>query len=442
MTAPRLLLTLAVATLCAASMVRSASAQEERGVPAESRIEVSLDQAIRLALERNPVAIAARSELDVAGADVLEARGAWLPAINANSSFTNSSNQRFDQATGRLVSESYTAQLQASYDLFTGGRRLAERNRAVAGLRAAEAQSRNQRFETILETSRLFYEAAAAAEIVAAGEQRLDRARRQLEFADTRLRLGTATRSDALRAELELANAEVVLLDAETALRSSWLNLGRQIGEPAGAEPRAYALPDTAPAMAPVAALIAWALARSPAVLSSSAELEQARATRWTSYGAYLPSLRATAGYDWFAFDFPPDDQSWSLRLTASIPLFDNFAREADLARASAAERLAEAEARDAAIAVRVAVENAAREIEAAERRAEIARRALALAREDLRVQEERYRIGSSTILDLQTSQVALAEAEIDRVRARQNLGVAVANLEAVLGATLAEVGR
>jgi outer membrane protein TolC len=49
-------------------------------------------------------------------------------------------------------------------------------------------------------------------------------------------------------------------------------------------------------------------------------------------------------------------------------------------------------------------------------------------------VQEERYQISASTIIELQTSQVALAEAESAFVRARQQLGVAIATLEAVLG--------
>ena len=166
------------------------------------------------------------------------------------------------------------------------------------------------------------------------------------------------------------------------------------------------------------------------------------RAARWAAVGSYLPTLRASGGYDWLAIDFPPDDRSWSLRLTASLPLFDNFGREAGVARAAADQRLAEARARDAAIGVRVQVENAAREVEAAERRTGIAARAIDLAREDLRVVEERYRIGSATILDLQTSQVALVDAEIEAVRSRQGLGVAIADLETVLGATLEEVAR
>jgi outer membrane protein len=94
----------------------------------------------------------------------------------------------------------------------------------------------------------------------------------------------------------------------------------------------------------------------------------------------------------------------------------------------------------DAQIGVRVTTEDAARELSSAQRRVEIAQRAVELAREDLRVQEERYQIGNATILDLQTSQVALAEAEVASVRARQALGTSVGRLEAVLGTSLADL--
>jgi outer membrane protein TolC len=80
-------------------------------------------------------------------------------------------------------------------------------------------------------------------------------------------------------------------------------------------------------------------------------------------------------------------------------------------------------------------------QIDTATRRVEIARRALAVAEEDLRVIEERYQLGAATILDLQTSQVALADAEVEWVRARQELGVSVVSLEAELGEPLAGIG-
>ncbi len=411
---------------------------EAQDAPVAART-IALREALELARAAAPAMVAAEGALDIAEANRLQTRGSLLPSLTANSSFSNSSNQRFDQATGRLVSQNYSAALQAGYDIFTGGRRFAQLRGAGADVDAAEANRRAEWFATTLVTTQAFYGAAAADDIVRSATQRLERARQQLDFASTRLDVGTATQSDVLRAELEVGNAELALIDAHTALRSAMLQLGRLVGvaEPVAAEPAA--LPTDAPALPTLEELVQRALLASPEVLAAEAELDSRSADRLESLLAYAPTLRVTGGYDWFSFDFPPDEQSWNLRLTVSMPLFNNFGREAAVQRANANRRVAEARARDTQIAVRAAVDAAASEVLAAERRVAIADRAVELAREDLRVQEERYQIGAATILDLQTSQVALTDAEIAAVRTRQDLGTAVARLEAVLGETITE---
>jgi outer membrane protein len=413
-------------------------------IPASARGQetarvMTLDQVIRLAVERDPAAITAEAALSNARADRLQQTGSWLPSLSANGFYSNSSNQRFDQATGQLVSESYTAQLQGGYDVFTGGRRFLNQRVTGANLAAADAQYESQRFNTVLAATEAFYAAAAAAGIVAAADQRLQRARDQLEAAQTRLELGTATQSDALRAEIEVGNAESALLDAESSMRTANLELGRRVGIAGQVVPAEAALPERAPALAPLEDLISRATQASPSVMAARATLRARRSERLASFTPYLPTLRLTGGYDWTSFTFPPEERSWSMRLTASVPVFNGFQREAALQRSSAAERVAEARARDAEIAARVAVESAMAEIASAERRVAIAARSVQLAREDLRVQEERYAIGVAIILDLQTSQVALSDAEIAAVRASQALGTAVARLEAILGQRLRE---
>jgi outer membrane protein len=395
---------------------------------------ITLEQAISQALLQDPAAIAADEAVGTALANRMQARGAMLPSLSVNSAYANSSNQRFDQATGQLVSESYTAQLNAGYDIFSGGRRLAELRLAGAELTAADASFRAQRFTTILQTTRAFYEAAAAAEVLGASEQRLARARQQASFAETRLELGTATRSDALRAELEVGNAELATLEASANLRRAELELGRRVGVEGGVKPVAAALPVTAPPLPPTEELIARALGSSPAVIAAEATLRSREAARFASRTAYLPTVRVQGGYDWFSFDFPPQQRSWNVRMIASLPVFNGFQREAAIQRAASSARIAEARARDAAHQARVSVESAAQDVTTAERRVTISARAVELAREDLRVQEERYQINATTILELQASQIALVDAEIASARARQALGVAVAQLEAVLG--------
>ncbi|MGH7447513.1 MAG: TolC family protein, partial [Longimicrobiales bacterium] len=368
---------------------------------------MTLDQVVRIAVERDPVAVAAEAALSSARADQLQQTGAWLPSINLNSFYSNSSNERFDQATGQLQSQSYTAQLQGGMDIFTGGRRLLAHRAVRSQVAAADAQYESQRFSTILAATEAFYAAAAAADLVAVAEQRMERASDQLTAAQTRLELGTSTQSDALRAEIELGNAEAALLDAQSSMRNTTLELGRRVGIAGQVRPAESALPDSAPPLPPLDVLVDRAVSSSPAVVAAEATLRSRRSERLAAFTPYLPTLRMSGGYDWTSFAFPPQERSWSMRLTASLPVFNGFQREAALQRTAANERVAQARARDAAIAARVAVESAAAEIAAAERRVAIADRSIILAREDLRVQEERYAIGVATILDLQTSQVA-----------------------------------
>lgn len=423
---------LPVAVMAWIICAQAVSAQDEPRV-------MTLDQVVRIAVERDPAAISAEAALSSARADRLQQTGAWLPTVNLNSFYSNSSNERFDQATGQLQSQSYTAQLQGGLDIFTGGRRLLAQRTVGAQVDAAGAQYDAQRFATILAATEAFYAAAAATDLVQVAEQRLERARAQMTAAETRLELGTSTQSDALRAEIEVGNAESALLDAQSAMRNTTLELGRRVGVAEQVRPAPAALPDSAPALPPLAVLVERATATSPAVVAANATLRSRRAERLSSFTPYLPTLRVSGGYDWTSFEFPPEERSWSMRLTASLPVFNGFQREAALQRTAANERVAEARARDAEIAARVAVESAAAEIASAERRVTIADRSVVLAREDLRVQEERYAIGVATILDLQTSQVALSDAEIAAVRARQALGTATARLEAILGQTLRE---
>lgn len=400
---------------------------------------LTLDEVVRLAVERDPAAVAAEAAVANARSDRLQAAGTWLPSVTALSWYNNSSQERFDQTTGRLVSESYTAQVNAGWDVFTGGRRLLGQRSASAQTAAADAQYASQRYATALRATEVFYAAAASSDLVRVGEQRLERARQQLEAAQTRLELGTATQSDVYRAELEVGNAEAALLDAESSLRYTTLELGRVVGSEERVRPADAALPERAPPLPDADVLVQRALAASPAVTAANASLRLRQAERLASFTSYLPTLRLTGGYDWFSFDFPPEQRSWSMRLTASVPVFNNFQREATVQRAAAAERVAEARARDTRLVARVAVESAAADIASAERRVSIADRAVLLAREDLRVQEERYGMGMATILDLQTSQVNLSDAEIAAVRARQALGTATARLESILGQRLRE---
>jgi outer membrane protein TolC len=75
--------------------------------------------------------------------------------------------------------------------------------------------------------------------------------------------------------------------------------------------------------------------------------------------------------------------------------------------------------------------------IDAAVASSDLAVQTVELAREDLRVTQERYRLGLSTILDLQAAQITLLQAEVDLIRRRFDYQLGLTRLEALLGTNL-----
>jgi len=190
---------------------------------------VTLDEAIRMAVQVQPAMVQARGQVTSAAASKRRVIGSWLPNISLSSGASKNSSTRYDQATQRTVtasSKSYSAGLSASLVVFDGLSRLYDGRAAGADATAADASLVNQRFQTTLQTKQAFFNALAAEELVRVSETRIERASGQLKIAKEKLAAGTATRSDTLSSTVEVANARLQMLNAETQLatpKRSWL---------------------------------------------------------------------------------------------------------------------------------------------------------------------------------------------------------------------------
>ena len=81
------------------------------------------------------------------------AKAAFLPSLSISSGTSRSSTERLDPVTNSIVSSgvsSYSAGLSSSIDLFTGGRRGAEIDRARSQHLAAKASLVERRFAVVL----------------------------------------------------------------------------------------------------------------------------------------------------------------------------------------------------------------------------------------------------------------------------------------------------
>ena len=400
---------------------------------------VTLNQAIDMALVAQPAMVQARGQVASASASRLQSYGNWLPSLSLGSGYSESSVTRFDQATQRSVegsATSYSTNLNASMVLFDGLSRVYDGRAAGADANAADASLVNSRFQTVLQTKQAFFNALAAEDLVRVSETRIERAREQLNVSREKLINGTATRSDTLRSSVELGNARLQKLNAETQLAIAGANLARLIGVEGSVkavrEDRLLTI-----IQVDTATLRQEALAESPAIFQADAQAKAAEAQFASTFSQYLPSLTASYSRSWAGAEVSQLDDSWSVRLNVSWPLFNGFTRELNRTRSAVSRNNARAQAEDTHRQVNAQLTQHLASLASAQTRLEIAQSSKAASEEDLRVQQERYRLGAATIVDVLASQVNLDQAEVDIVQARFDYFVARAQIEALVGREL-----
>lgn len=405
-------------------------------------LEMTLAEALELAQVHSPQLAQSQANLSNAGSSRRRAWGSFLPNVSVGSGASVQSLDRFDPNTQRIVTgsnDSYNASLNASYQIFQGGRKFYELDRTESSILEAEARLLDQRFAVVLQTRTLFMNALRQFELVAVAEASVERAEESLAISRARMLAGTATRSDTLRTRLELANALQSLLQARNQLRVARFSLGRQVG---ASGPVVPVLPDNLePAPLPLSEqeLIALAESVSPAVRAAEAASSVAGSALGNARSSYLPSLSVSSGYTWANQDptFNGGNTSWSFRLSGSYQLFDGFQREQNVSQASESRRVARLSEDDARRGVRQSVDAALRTLETQAQAIAIAQDAVVVAEEDLRLIRARYGVQEAGILDVITSQVALDQAEANLVTARYDYALAKAELESIVGRDL-----
>ncbi len=405
---------------------------------------ITLEDAIRRALGITPAIVTAAGTVANAESQVRTASlGAYLPNLTASTTGTRnySTSPRLDQSTGQLTTTTTSVNLglSANVDLFTGFRRGADSRAAKATLGAAEANLTNAQFQARLTVTQQFFAALAAQELVRVREAGVRRAEEQLALSIAKLRVGSATRSDSLRSIVNLGTARLQLVSAGSDVARTQAALARSVG----AEGRVAAADDSAfyrvAATPDTTELRGEALARSPRVQAAEAQTTAAEASVKAARAAYFPTLGLSGNTNWSGSSLQDYnlERNSSVQLGVSWPIFNRFQREQTIQTRLSSLNSAEATAQDARREIGSSLTTQFAALEAARVRIEITQASVAAATEDLRVVNERYRVGAATILDVLTSQEALATAEVDAVNARFDYLNAKAQIEALIGRQL-----
>ena len=432
----------ALTALTASSALSAQTAFDRLRPPAtaqDSLPTVTLIEALERGTHLDPGYVAALGQVRDAGWQRTAAMLTFIiPSISAQMGGQWYSREIFNIGTGQLATRVVSAQLSGSYDIFRGGGKLFDLQRRSAEFNRAEATELESRYRTALFIESDYYDVLAQQELARVSAERVRRADEQLAVARARVLTGAAVQTDSLQLLLELTRARVELLRQESAVRVARLQLGRRIGlaTPVGA---AQLDPGGPPVLSFSAAdAVQQALSEAPTVLAARADQQAQEAGFRSAWSLYLPTITLSGQIS--AFDdafFPNATSRSSFGLTLSLPIWNNGQREIALSRARTVRDVARATRLDTELGLQRDVVQAYEAYEVARASYDLASEGLVVAAENLRVQQERYRAGSTTIIDLVVAQVNLTEAEAGLVQARYAARLALAGLEALLGRRL-----
>jgi len=408
---------------------------------------IALRDAVALAEQNGLAAIQARGQTRSAESSVRAAKGALFPSATISLGQVNQSGERLD-AQGRLVPYlatqpwTYSTGLNSSVNLFDGGRRWNEVKRTRYDVGAAEANEVSQKYSLALQVKTQYYAILAAREAESAAKTQLQQADEQLKTSIVRTRAGVVTLSDSLRSVIAVGNGQLALITARNNVRVASASLTRLVGSDALVTAQLSDTLDLGMAAIDSTALAAL-LDQSPAVKQAEAQLASAQAAVTSTRTPYLPSVDLTYSRSGNGFSNTygvtgnPLAYTNNFNVRLSYTLFNNFQREDALTRAVIQADLVQAQVRDTKLAAQQTLVQQLAALRSAQQRIVIQQATLDASKEDLRVQQQRYALGASVFLDVLTSQSTLDAARSALIQARQDVRVARAQLEALVGRDL-----
>jgi outer membrane protein TolC len=403
---------------------------------------LTLESAIRMALERNERALIAEAKVDAADARLTRARAYFLPSISASGTYTRRpfevtrvvgntqiAVQNYNGLSGvaqfsMIIFDSHSvpALNQAKYDRTSEAYSSAEDKRKLA-----------------FDVSGAFLATLSADQVLEAAKHRYEYAQQALAAAKARHAAGLVSSNDVTRAELEFASAEMGITQLTGQSETTYLELGYLLDDEKAVGKR-LVVPDflikaAEEEPAPVERLIEDALKRRLDLGSLRWDAQAQHAIVAEPILKWFPSLSLNAQYRYTnEAGLTGRNFNWSAGMTLSWSLFDGLNRNADYKERKSLAYQADLNVQTSMRSIELSVREALVSLRSQRASLEQAQVAYDIAKQNAREVAELYRQGLSSVLQVADANVQLFEAEVELARQRYNLGTAYLNLESAVG--------
>jgi outer membrane protein TolC len=405
---------------------------------------LSLEEAISIALETQPLIQARIADYMAAAHRVDQAFAPLLPQLTAGvdaartQSVQQSTRGAADPRTGRIAvtsirpfDEGTSARISLSQVLFDFGKTFASAEAARRLAEQAQEDVELQRQLITLTVKESFININFARRLIRVQEQALERADLNLRSARGFFEVGTRPKSDVARAEVDVANARVDLIRARNAERLARVALNTAMGIPADTPTEVQDILVYEAMTIDRTQLLSQALAQRPEYKQARLRVDEADARMRRAFRDFFPDITAGAFYGGTRSDL---DEIWEVGLALSWTIFDGGNRIARLRETKASVEAEKSRVRATELDISREVEQAQLNVTEAQERIGAAQTAVASAQENFRLAQGRFDAGVGTILELTDAQLFLTQAQNTEAQALADYRIAVARLERAIG--------
>lgn len=192
-------------------------------------LHLALEEAVTRALRVSDEALLADAQVNLADAAVTSARASIFPQLRITGGYTKSIESARAVAVGQIFNQSntYTSNANFSQTIFQGGREFAGMAAARYTQRSARLNAHEIRAQVAVNVQRAYLAALYAGRIVGIQTRNADLSAARLQQVRQLQSAGRAARYEVLRASVERANLEPLLIQAQSDREIALLELKR-----------------------------------------------------------------------------------------------------------------------------------------------------------------------------------------------------------------------
>ena len=384
---------------------------------------LALETAVDMALCHNPQVKAAWAAIKVQASALGEARAAYVPTLNATVSKLHNDTRYTDGTFPNTSNSGKTKYANLTWRLFDFGTRSANLESANQLLAAALASHDAALQKVLTSVVGAYFDAMTAQATLKARAQTVALATSTWQATQRREAKGVAAMSDTLQASTALAKTQLALSRAQGDAQKSHSVLMYAMGLPSNTP---LLLPDEheAAQIVGVQDLAQWlhdAQQKHPAIAAARAQLAASKAKVKAVQAEGLPTLDYTQNH--YQNGYPNQGLSSTnskvntVGFTLNVPLFEGFARTYKIRGAQAQSEQSEAQLQDTELQILMEVVKAHADAQSSFENLQASQKLLSASEAAVQSSQKRYDKGAADILELLSTQSALADAQQERVR-------------------------